>query len=264
MKLAYLQVYNDVNWIGFNIDQTMTMCDKLLITEGSQFVSFSDIPERSDDCTLDVIADKMRLYPGRIELTNTIRKHQNYRKNQCDNFNRALTYCEVGDYFIPTDADKILFEESVVLLCGYMAEGKLDTIKFFGKHFAFSFNWLLEINGKNQMRDYVFKKTSGMYFKPTHNHQNTGLETILVDTLFHHYKWLKPVARMRTRHKTSGMFPGMLAWFDKDWNRIRLVNGEVQSFYSGRFILRRYDGQHPEILDDHPYRHISDVRDLDI
>jgi hypothetical protein len=264
MKIAYLQVYNDVDWVGHNIDQTMQLCDVLMITEGSQFAAFPEIPERSDDGTLDVISDKMQQYKGRITLTQTTRKHQNYRKNQCDNFNRALELCKPGDYFIPTDADKILFEDSIDLLNEYMAEGKLETIKFFGAHFAFSFDWILEINGKFQMRDYVFKKMPGMYFKPTHNHQNAGKEHVIIGLkMFHHYKWLKSAARMKVRHKTSGMYPGMLQWFKQNWTKIKLVAEMPQKLYHGNFVLRMYDGDHPKILDDHPFRHIKDIRALD-
>lgn len=263
MKIAFLQVYNDVGWVAHNIDQTMTMCDNLVVIEGSQFVVFDNIPERSDDGTLDVIRDKMKEYPGRITLLGTVRKHQNYRHNQCDNFNRALEYCQLGDYFIPTDADKILFEDSVVLLKDMMDEGKADTIKFFGKHFAFSFSWELWINNKNQMRDYVFKKKAGMYFKPTHNHVGAGPEVVLEGTHFHHYKWLKPAERMRIRHQTSGMVPGMLKWFKQNWHKIQLVDSKRQPFYLGHFELRRYNGRHPNILDYHSYRCIEDVRSLD-
>ena len=78
MKLGFLQVYNEVNWVEYAIDQAMLMCDKLLITEGSQFTSFPDIPERSDDGTLDIISDKSKQYGKRITCLNTTRKHKNY------------------------------------------------------------------------------------------------------------------------------------------------------------------------------------------
>ena len=262
MRLGFLQIYNDVQWASVNISQTMKLCDKLLIIEGSQFAAFPEIPERSNDGTLDIITDKIKEYPNRITLLPTTRKHKNYRQNQCDNFNLALTYCKNGDYLIPTDADKILFEESVTILSDLMKEEHVETIKFFGLHFAFSFNWQYIENDNPKMRDYIYKKIPGFHFEPTHKHINNGSERIVLDGIhFHHYKWLKSTQRLRNRFKTSGFVGGMLNWFDNNWENIQL-NDKPQKFCIGKLQLKSYDGPHPIILNDHLYRNITDVREL--
>ena len=68
MRIAMLQLFNEKYWAGYAIDQAMKVCDKLLIVEGSNYSTFADVPEHSDDGTLDIISDKMKAYPNQIEL----------------------------------------------------------------------------------------------------------------------------------------------------------------------------------------------------
>ena len=68
MNVGFLQVYNEIDWIKYSIDHAMNFCDKLIIIEGSQFANFKKIPERSTDETLDIIYEKMKQFPNKIEL----------------------------------------------------------------------------------------------------------------------------------------------------------------------------------------------------
>lgn len=263
MRLGYLQIYNEIDWVEYTIDQAMLLCDKLLITEGSQFVAFPNIPERSTDGTLGIIHDKIKEYPGKITLNQTIREYKNYRENQCANFNRALTFCDVGDYFISLDADEFYFNDHIERLNLLMKEGKADVIGSYGLHFAFSFKWRMVVNNKMvKGKNHVLKKTSNLYFIPTHRPRNIG--PICVENKEYvglaHYMWVKPTDKMRTRHKTSGFVPGMVEWFNKNWDTVELKDGAAYDYYLGKFILNRYDGNHPEILNNHPWKNIEDVR----
>lgn len=257
-----MQVYNEANWIGFAIDQAMMLCDKLLIVEGSQFVAFPDIPERSDDGTLDIISDKSKQYGERIICLNTMRKHGNYRHNQCDNFNRALIFCNKGDYFIQLDADEFYLDEWIAEANELMREGKADLIKAVNYEFAISFKWRVE-RERPRVKVAIIKKTEKLYFSPTHKHINPGENAIIIPGIgCHHYDWVKPPERMLIRMRTSGMYPGMVEWFKKVWQKIEPENGKKYPSYAGYFILRQYEGQHPTVLDNHPWSHIEDVRKL--
>lgn len=263
MRFGYLQVYDEVNWVEYQIDMAMLLCDELLITEGSQFVAFPDIPERSTDGTLDVISDKIKEYPGRIVCNGTIRASKNYRKNQCDNFNRALGFCDVGDYFIALDTDEFYFNEHIDSLNELMKEGKGDVLGSYGYSFAFGFKWRFIQNNVNiDGRRHILKKTANLIFVPTHRPKNFGPVEIIDKKhigMFH-YKWVKPTKRMLIRHKTSGFHPNMLKWFEENWNKIELKNNDISTFYGGTFMLEKYNGKHPEILYKHPWKNINDVR----
>lgn len=262
MKVGFIQAYNESSWIGYAVDQAMILCDKLLIVEGSQFAAFPDIPIRSNDGTLDIISDKTRQYPRRIKTIPTIRKHNNYRLNQCDNFNHVLNRCKIGDYFIHLDADEFFSDECIKSMNEIMDKNKIDIISPLSSKFAFGFKWLIDF-GKLQPRRLAVKKTEGLYFRPTHHYVNPGKSTItFLQGSHYHYCWLKPRERMRLRMRTSGMYPNMLKWFDENWDNFELENGKEYSGYVGKFILHRYEGNHPSVLDNHHWRDVEDMRRL--
>ena len=257
MRFGFLMAYNEASWIGFTIDQAMLLCDKLLIIEGSQFANFLDIPERSDDGTLDVICDKEKQYPRRIKIIKTIRENGNYRINQCANFNLALSYCDIGGYFISLPADEFYPNSTIDEMNQLMDEGRMDYFVSKMRAFAFSFKWTFAVQNAKP----IYKKTSALRHYPTCKASGFGPIAVKSEGISgHHYTFVKPRERMRLRMKTSGMYQGMLEWFDANWDKVELSNGGAFKYIQKSFVLRRYDGPHPIILDDHPWRHVEDVR----
>ena len=129
--------------------------------------------------------------------------------------------------------------------------------------FAFGFKWVFIQNGmRRDGKDHIVKKTPNLYFIPTHQYRNVG-PLNLADRNYlgrAHYKWVKPTERMRIRMETSGFVSGMIKWFNKNWDSMELKNGAVYNYYSGKFVLKRYEGDHPEILHDHHWKEVEDVR----
>lgn len=264
MKLGFIQVYNEMNWIGFTIDQAMKLCDKLLIIEGSQFVDFPDIPERSTDGTLDIISDKIKQYGDRIIRFNTTREHKNYRHNQCDNFNQGLQFCDIDDYFLILDADDFFIDGWIKNANAIMQEGKVDLIYVNSYDFLFGFNWIMDF-GKSSLRPIIIKKTEGLKFVPTHTIKEEGNHTHISGGISrYHYKWLKPKERIRIRMKTSRRGSQAVEWFESIWCKMELEADKIYPCYNGKFTLRRYDGVHPSILKNHPWRNVGDIRELRI
>jgi len=260
MKLGYLMAYNEVNWIGFTIDQAMMLCDKLLIIEGSQFADFYDISERSDDGTLDVISDKVKQYSKEIKVVNTVRENENYRVNQCANFNFGLTQCDIGDYLISIDADEFYLDSTIDEMNQLMDEGKIDYFTPEMLMFIFGFKWTFG----TQNRITIFKKTPALIFRPTHQIKRglgpVGIKSDKVSC--HHYTLVKPRERMRIRMKTSGMYEGMLEWFDQNWDKTKLLEGGIFKYIHKLYTLKQYSGPHPSVLDKHPWKDIGDIRKL--
>ena len=264
MRVGFMQIYNEANWVGFAIEQAMRLCDKLLVIEGSQFTAFPDIPERSDDGTLDIISDKMREHRGRILLINTARRHKNYRQNQCANFNRGLDFCDIDDYFLILDADDFFTDEWLERANAIMQEGDMDLIYANSRDFSFGFNWVVGF-GRTSPRLVVLKKNAQLHFVPTHKVRGGGDRIYLSkDISRYHYMWVKPSERLRVRMRTSGRHAGMTDWFESVWCKMELKAGKVYQSYNGKFTLRRYDGVHPSILNTHPWRYVEDIRRLGI
>lgn len=266
MKIGFMMVYNEVDWVGYAIDQAVQICDRLIICEGAQFTSHQHISERSIDGTLDIISDKIKQYTNFIELVNTVRTHSNYRNNQCDNFNNALNKCKEGDYFLPLDVDVFYTDVFISELNTTLSYGSVDVVKVNGNNFAFSFNWKrCNSDGSFEVFNHeaAYKKISGAHFVPTHQPRNFGNSILIFpDTIFH-YTWVKPYDRMRVRMETSNFTTGMLKWFDDNWNRVKLIEGRPQLSHLGNmFSLKKYLGTHPSVLKDHPWLNVNDIRSL--
>ncbi len=264
MNVGFLQVYNEIDWIKYSIDHAMNFCDKLIIIEGSQFVNFKKIPERSTDGTLDIIYEKMKEFHDKIELINTIRKFPNYRDNQAANFNLALSRCDDGDYFIPFDVDEFFFDDFIEKINQLTKEGEVDLIITSGLNLAFSFKWRIIFNDTffHYPKESVFKKNNKLYFVRTHKPLNYGPNVTVFDKgdCLIHYKWVRSKERLYIRHKTSKFYKHMSKWFNKNWEKIELIQNKRYKYYGGYFYLEKYEGPHPTILDKHPWRNIEDIR----
>ncbi len=262
-RVGFIMAYNEVDWIAYAIDQAIKLCDMVIICEGSQFSSFPHISERSDDGTLAIIESKQREYPGIIVLVNTARKYGNYRDNQCANFNHALSMCNIGDYFIPLDVDEFYKDIFIDEINELMYDGKVDYLNACGYLYGFGFNWRVHFNASGVWtKDVLFKNVNGFHFVPSHQPRGFGKHVIVnkEDNIFH-YSWVKPSTRMRIRMETSGFYPGMLQWFDTHWETIELVDGKKQRSHKGSdFFLSKYNGEHPSVLQEHPWRYLEDIR----
>jgi len=263
MNLGFIMAFNEVNWIEFAIEQAMKICDRIIISEGSQFTSFTDIPERSNDGTLDMITKKQREYPQVITVIPSSRVSAEYRKNQCENFNRALRECNPGDYFIPLDVDEFYSDNFLNTINEITKVGHIDHLLGQGHLYGFSFKYRL-VFGNNAVwkKDILFKVNNSFKFIPTHKPTGQGKNKLVntSDSLFH-YTWLKPTDRMRIRMQTSNFHPGMLEWFDTNWENIKLEENIKQKSHLGTmFTLKKYDGEHPSVLNNHPWRHTEDIR----
>jgi hypothetical protein len=163
------------------------------------------------------------------------------------------------------DADEFYTNDYVKYLNELMAEGKADIIRICGSNFAFSFKWRFVVRGTEvSCTRTIYKKTPSLFFVPTSQPRNAG--NVIVEDRNKlgrfHYNWVKPRERLLIRHRTSGFKPGMLKWFNKNWDTIELKDGRKYEFYNGNFVLKRYDGKHPEILADHPWKDVEDVRKI--
>ena len=263
VKLGFIMAFNEVDWIGYAIDQATEICDRVIISEGSQFTSFPNIPARSNDGTLDIISDKTKEYPNFITVSPSSRASGNYRHNQCANFNRALSTCSIGDYFIPLDVDEYYSDSFLDEINTLTSLRIADHLTGQGHLYGFSFNWRI-VFGDNPIwkKDILFKVVPSFKFTPTHKPKGQGKNKIIsLENNIYHYTWVKPASRMKIRMQTSSFYPGMPKWFENNWNKIELIDGKPQQSHKGvTLTLNKYNGTHPSVLDSHPWRYINDIR----
>jgi len=76
-----------------------------------------------------------------------------------------------------------------------------------------------------------------------------------------HYCWVKTRNRMLRRARI-GIYQGMPEWFESNYDKIELAEGAEIQYLNKTFILNEYKGPHPSVLDNHPWRHIDDIRKI--
>jgi len=232
MKLGFAQVYNEKDWFGYTIDQTMKICDKLLIVEGTRFLCFDNLPARSDDGTLDIISDKMREYPNRIELWLDGCDKGNFRKNTCANIHVALDRCRTGDYLIFCSSDEFYTDSFIDDMNEAMREGELDYMNWTGLQFAFGFKWVFA----EQVKGAFLKKIPGAHFAPLHQPRGFGSRYVTIKRISClHYCWVKTRDRMLRRAKI-GIYKGMLEWFASNYDSIELIEGAKIRYVNGDIL----------------------------
>jgi len=261
VKLGIAQVYNEKDWIGYTIDQAMKICDKLLIVEGAKFLCFNDLPARSDDGTLDIISDKIRAYPNRIELWPDGCDEGNFRKNVCANNQAALDRIKTGDYFILCDSDEFYMDSFIDDMNEAMREGDIDCMNWTGLQFAFGFKWVFA----KQAKMAFLKKIPGAHFTPLYKPRGFGSNYVTINRISClHYCWVKTRDRMLRRARI-GIYKEMPEWFAANYDTIKLTEGAKINYVNNQiFTLKKYEGPHPSILDNHPWRHIEDIRKVKI
>jgi len=259
MKLCFSQIYNEKDWVGYMIDQAMRVCDKLLIVEGAKFLCFDDLPARSDDGTLDIISDKTRVYPGRIEIWPDGCDKGNFRRNGCANNQAALERCKTGDYFIVCEPDEYYTDSFIDDMNEAMREGEIDCMNWTALQFAFGFKWVFNQHPKVAL----LKKIPGAYFVPMFNPRGFGPNRVTIERIScFHYSWVKTRERWLRRARV-GMYKGMPEWFASNYDSIKLAEGAKIRYVNGDILtLRKYEGPHPSVLDNHPWRHVEDIRRL--
>ncbi|MCK4792818.1 MAG: hypothetical protein KAV87_54315 [Desulfobacteraceae bacterium] len=261
MKLGIAQIYNEKDWISYTIDHAMKICDKLLIVEGARFLCFDDLPARSDDGTLDIISDKMKEYSNRIEVWPDGCDKGSFRENVCANNQAALDRIKIDDHFILCESDEFYTDSFIDDMNEAMREGDIDCMNWTGLQFVFGFKWVFA----KQAKLAFLKKVLGAHFSPLYKPRGFGSHHVTVKKLgCLHYSWVKTRERMLRRARI-GIYDRMPEWFASNYDRIELAEGTKINYVDNQvFTLNKYEGAHSSLLDNHPWRHIEDIRKIKI
>lgn len=271
--------WNNIEWFKYAIKQALEFCDEVLLVEGCHFNKY---PRRSTD--------------GTVEFLNTIKNH---KKLRIFNFNitdrndvvqlkirtsllKYSNYCKPGNWIIQWDDDNFFFEEDLRKIKSLIRTTDFDTILFRERRFIFNFKFNTFSAKKpvfNRGGGQIDRITPGAYFKGIIEQQThprlyykdgTKYNRIIYldDLISFHYHHIKKPERVKARWEIS-LEKGNL--HNKDhyhkFMTIRWDNeNEIYQFkeiienLNGEVGFNIYNGPHPKILDNHPWRNIEDVR----
>lgn len=263
MKIGgIIAVYNEVDYLPYALKQAQEFCDVVFVTEGCHS---DNHPTRSTDGTIEYLDSQ-----GIDFYMAENGEGWQYDLYQCGIWNMTMEkIIDAGcDWFRFWDVDMFWSDDDLIEIKKKM-DTTLDDCLIFPER-RFIFNWRFntkDITGR------FYRVTDGMYLTPISNlHKKDGtpylMDADMVNATCFHYTAAKKLDRMKFRYAISGEkgtpdIPRLWnAYRHFEWSTRDDVESQIPLLeeLSGGVDFNIYDGEHPEVLKNHPYREMEDIR----
>lgn len=275
--LGVLLTWNNVNFFKYAIQQMLDFCDEVVLIEGCHFKQY---PKRSSDGTYEYI--KTLRHPKLKIIPDFKRTSDRYDKVQLElrkNHSEGSKYWQPGNWIIQWDDDTFFFNDDLPKIRKILEFTDKDTVMFRERRFAYNFRFSL-LAPKNRVGGIKCQRItdgcgyksgiSHLHYKDGSKYINKAARRLLVpDIVYHHYPYVRTSGRVKFRYDIS-VNKGVISnkntfeiWKRIKWNEDEDILKQENDFRKviggvGKFEI--YNGKHPEILEDHPWRHTNDVR----
>jgi len=266
MKIIGLMLtWNNLEFFKCALEQALAFCDELILVEGCHSKHY---PRRSTDGTCEYI-ETIRDLPGlKVRDFNFNGKYNHVQLLIRQEFPKKSALYEPGNWVMHWDDDMFFFNSTLPKLRTAMQKAKKDSLTWLEHHFIYNFRFCTTLRDRaNCHRIINGTYLSGISTPCYPNGKRIQGEEAEGVELFH-YGFVKKPDRLKARMLMS-MEKGTKAsegkyeqWMNVKWNK------DTDIFKSEAFIeqirpgdgLHIYKGKHPEIVANHPWRHIKDIR----
>lgn len=268
MKIIGLMLtWNNLEFFKHSLEQALDFCDELILVEGCHSRHY---PKHSTDGTCEHI-ETIRKSPKLViqDFEYNERRYNLIQHRIRQEFPKLSALYKPGNWIVPWDDDMFYFNDTLPKIRAAMQNAKNDSLRWQERHFIYNFRFCTKardigcyriVNGSYLHGMNTPCYPDGRHFKPD---EVEGIE------LFH-YGFVKKPERLEARFQMS-IEKGTKAsvgryerWMDVRWD-------EDEDIFKSRSIIEEmrpgdglhiYNGKHPEAVDDHPWRHIKDVREM--
>lgn len=281
--VGVMPVYEEADWIEYAVEGIIDFVDELIITEGYTGAPWHFWANRSSDGTLEILEklkkryDKIKVLKSPWHLTKERGKAWSYNRMV-----RASMYNEPDNWIFVVDADEFYTNEQLGKIRATLEETDKDLISVHARMFVYNFRCFIPV-----LHARLIRITKGMIFKPSQNpHYKNGnsyskrpeeTDTVLENDPMFHYSFVKPPIRMNKRLEMEVQggrrSPAVLRWFedvfmkwseqdaDDIYKKNKTITGNSGILFAGPSErIQIYNGRHPEVLNEHPFRWTKDVR----
>jgi len=236
LKICTLtNTYNSQEYLWYALKSIYDWTDLLVVIDGA----FNDrMPSRiSSDQTTAIV----KKFP---DFEKKIRFEVGAGSNQLEQRGKVLKYLKGFDWLFIVDDDEIYKPEDLKKLRQFLSNTKDDAFKIGGFTFFNSFDWYRWVADPRLWRVKANMKFVGSNNLVGHHAKYDRNKMKVVPGIAkYHYSYVRDVKR---------------------WN-IRIEQTKVEYPYTveGRFFVRKgvsfrkFKGEHPEIMENHPYRKIK-------
>jgi hypothetical protein len=275
--IGLIMTWNNLHYFKCAIKQILDFCDEVIVVEGCHLTGY---PPRSTDGTCEYIE---KLHGPKLKIIQDFKLEKGrYDTFQCklrEKYAKESKYWKPGNWILQWDDDIAFFDEDIPKIRHAMKTTSCDTIRFRERRFAYNFR-LNVLADKNHLYGIRWQRiTKGCYYTPvSHLHyKNGGLYVNKVgnvlnmsDIIYHHYPYVKPTSRVKARWNFSankGAISNSNLYLNT-WNKISWKKDEdvlkqesnFRQIVGNKGKINVYSGKHPEIMDEHPWRYINDIR----
>lgn len=267
MKVIGLMLtWNNLEFFKRAFMQALEFCDELILVEGCHSLRY---PQRSDDGTM-VFIRTIRMCSG-LRMMDFMRteRYDYIQRRIREQFPKTSRHYQPGNWVFHWDDDLFFMERDLQRLKDMMRNCKEDSLDLICRNFSYNF----KINILKRMSPVCYRITEGLRLRGVSNaHYGDGRHYSVSYpdgiTAFH-YTYVKRAERMKARFMLSAekRTPGAMDRFDM-WKNIRwtknidILDNDKLKKVMAKGELNIYEGSHPEVLDNHPWRYIDDVREV--
>jgi len=272
--LGVILTWNNFEFFKRALKQALSFCDEVIVAEGCHMDGY---PKRSTDGTCEYL-EKMKGTDKLVIIDDFKFKGKNNRVQFKirNTYSRASSLWKPDNWIVQWDDDMFFFDNDLKNLKDIMKTTKHDTIMFRERRFAYNFRFNL-LASKNDLYGHKFQKIKkGCYYTPNWKlrYKNGKFYSDILnlsDITYFHYPFVKKTDRAKFRwdisiekghkkhKKTKRLWDGFKYKKDKD---IFKQEKNFRRIIGGKGVLNVHVGKHPEVLEDHPFRFIDDVRKI--
>lgn len=267
--IGLLLTWNNFEFFKCALEQALDFCDEVLLVEGCHSIHF---PARSNDGTCDYI--KALNHP-KLKAFHVRERIYQYDKTQLElrkEIPKKSQYWEPGNWLFYFDDDRFFLKQDLAKI-----KEKIQTIE--SPHFSFKSRYFFYNFRFNQLCEggnFGYKILEDMDFRgisyPCYPDGRKFDCFHMSDVTEFHYSYVKKPERMKARWDMS-VEKGTVAsatlydqWMDIKWEGEKDIYKQREKMFEirpeGKFNI--YRGSHPAVLDNHPWRHVEDIRRLGV
>lgn len=267
--IGMLNTWNNLEFFRCALKQALEFCDEVVLVEGCTSEQY---PKRSTDGTCEYIETmknhpKLRLmdfeYKGRYDYTTQWLRQE---------FPKTSEFYKVGNWIVLCDDDLFYTKESLLKMKAAMEKPEVDAITVFMRNFFYNFRFNFMCTKAPLIGYMAWRIVDGLHMRgictPCYGNGKRIPLQFVDGVMCFHYGHVKRPERMKARwvqsieKGTKASIGRFEKWMSVSWNEDKdIFNSRkiLESIRPGE-TLNVYNGEHPEVLDAHPWRHIDDVR----
>jgi len=261
MKIGgFVMVWNEIEYLKPMLEQAQEFCDYIVVAEGCHMPNKEP---RSTDGTVEYLE---QFDFDTIEVHN--KENLRYDYYQCQILNTAYDMMieEGCEWIRDFDADMVFKNSDLELIKNKMKNTTKNCLTFNERRFFGNFKW--NTTGKT---GFFYRAIPNMYLTPIAVvHEPSGIRqrdgADHMDITCFHMCAAKKDSRMKPRYEMSAEkgTPNAMDNYER-WKNIDIKNPDPREveYIIGGEQFNEFKGDLPEVLQDHPWKDVEDIRWMD-